>query len=580
VSEQDIQKRIHDDFRVFLWALWDHLSLPVPTPVQNDIAKYLQHGPRRRIILAFRGLGKSWITVAYVLWRLYRDPQERVLVVSASEDHAIDFSTFLLQLIETWPLVQHLQPPPQRRSKMNFDVGPARPAKAPSVKSVGVFGQLQGPRATLIVADDVETLHNAETPGKRAKLARVTAEFDSIITPGGDIVYLGTPQYEDSLYNRLNSLAGCVGDDDGPRELYSCRIWPALVPDEDEVKGYGSLLAPTIQRLAEQEPERVGFTTDPDRFSDNDLAERKLRYGRSGFRLQFMLDTSLSDEARYPLHLKDLIVMSLDRKVGPDCLAWGPTRENEHKDLVVLGRDRDRYHGPMTLQPAQFQPYDESILVIDPSGRGTDETAWVVAKSLNGQVFITHLDADTGGYTTPIIERMAQAAKEHGCGTVVYESNFGDGMFGTIAEPIFAKVCPVSFREVRHSTQKERRIIQTLEPIMNQHRLIIDRSVVERDRELIRGYSDEQSLFYSLFWQMSRLTDERACLAHDDRLDCLAMAVAYFQDQANQDVAKAAESRRQDEIENWITQWEARHGLVQESGYHDSSGVGGELSTL
>jgi hypothetical protein len=50
------------DFRVFLTMVWRHLNLPDPTPVQLDIAHWLQHGPRRKIIEAFRGVGKSWIT--------------------------------------------------------------------------------------------------------------------------------------------------------------------------------------------------------------------------------------------------------------------------------------------------------------------------------------------------------------------------------------------------------------------------------------------------------------------------------------------------------------------------------------
>ena len=59
------------DFRKFLFVIWKHLNLPDPTPVHYDIAYNLQHGDKRMIIQAFRGVGKSWITSAYVVWLLY-----------------------------------------------------------------------------------------------------------------------------------------------------------------------------------------------------------------------------------------------------------------------------------------------------------------------------------------------------------------------------------------------------------------------------------------------------------------------------------------------------------------------------
>ena len=82
------------DFRYFLVLVWRHLQLPDPTPVQLDIAYYMQHGSRRRIIEAFRGVGKSWMAAAYTLWLLRNDPQKKIMVVSASKTRADDFSQF------------------------------------------------------------------------------------------------------------------------------------------------------------------------------------------------------------------------------------------------------------------------------------------------------------------------------------------------------------------------------------------------------------------------------------------------------------------------------------------------------
>lgn len=186
---------VSDDFRKFLYLIWKHLNLPDPTPVQYDIADYLQNGPKRSCVQAFRGVGKSWITSAFVLWQLFRDPDTKILVVSASKERADAFSTFTLRLISEVPYLQHLMPREnQRSSKIAFDVGPAKAAHAPSVKSVGITGQLTGSRGNLIVADDVEVPNNSATQQMRDKLSEQVKEFDAVLSPGGRIIYLGTPQ--------------------------------------------------------------------------------------------------------------------------------------------------------------------------------------------------------------------------------------------------------------------------------------------------------------------------------------------------------------------------------------------------
>lgn len=221
-----------EDFRVFLTMVWRHLNLPDPTPIQLDIARYLQHGPRRKLVEAFRGVGKSWITSAYVVWKLRMNPDRKFMIVSASKDRADNFSTFTLRLINELPLLQCLIPrTDQRCSKLCFDVAPAHADHAPSVTSKGIFSQITGGRADEIIADDIEVPNNSFTQGMRDKLSEAVKEFDAILKPGGIITYLGTPQTEQSLYNSL------------PDRGYDARIWPARYPTIEQKTnyGYGSL---------------------------------------------------------------------------------------------------------------------------------------------------------------------------------------------------------------------------------------------------------------------------------------------------------------------------------------------------
>ena len=167
------------DFRNFLYLTWKHLNLPEPTKIQYDIANYIATGSQRTIVSAFRGVGKSWITSAFVLWKLLLNPHLNILVVSASKNRADDFSTFCLRLLSEMPILMHLYPKDnQRQSKISFDVAPAGASHQPSVKSLGITSQLTGSRADIIVADDIETSGNTQTQFMRDKLSESIKEFE------------------------------------------------------------------------------------------------------------------------------------------------------------------------------------------------------------------------------------------------------------------------------------------------------------------------------------------------------------------------------------------------------------------
>ncbi len=534
----EIDPRLHD-FRNFLYMAWEHLGLPDPTPVQYDIADYIQSGPKRRCVMAFRGVGKSWVTSAFVCHQLLLDPTKNILVVSASKQRADDFSTFTLRLIAEMEILQHLKPGDnQRNSKIAFDVAPAPASHAPSVTSKGITSQITGSRADLIIADDVESLNNSATQMMRDKLAMQVQEFDAVLKPNGHIIYLGTPQTEQSLYNEL------------PDRGYDVRIWPARMPTEKQITGYGKRLAPTILEM-DLEPSKA---IDPKRFNEFDLMEREASYGRSGFALQFMLDTSLSDAQRYPLKLSDLVIMRLDKEQAPEKVIWAGTPEYAYKDLPCVGFGGDRFYMPMGTS-GEFMNYQGSVMSIDPSGRGADETAYAIVKMLNSQLFVVAAGGLPGGYDEDTLKALAVMAKEHSVNEVIVESNFGDGMFTALLQPILSKIHKVTISEVRHSIQKEKRILDVLEPVMNRHKLIVDEKIIHDDYNSTKHLPPEKALKYQLFYQMSRLTRDKGSLAHDDRLDVLAMAVQYWVDQMSRDVDDAMMSHKRDKLSQELTKF-------------------------
>lgn len=522
------------DFRNFLYLCWKHLNLPDPTPVQYEIADYIQHGPKRAMVEAFRGVGKSWITSAFVCHQLLLDPTKNILVVSASAQRSTDFTTFTQRLIREMPVLQHLKTREgQRDSKVSFDVGPAPAAHAPSVKSVGLLGQMTGSRADLIICDDGESLNNSQTQQMRDKLSEVIKEFEAIIKPGGRIMFLGTPQSELSIYALL------------PQRGYKPRIWPARYPTPKQVQNFGDALAPRLVEELGEDPSLAGQPTDPDRFSHTDLLEREASYGKTGFQLQFMLDQSLSDASRYPLRLADLCVMNLPGDLLPEKVVWANTPELAYNDLHCVGMGADKYYRPMAIQGSWIKPQG-SVLAIDPAGRGADETSYAVVKMLNSQLFLTKAGGFPGGYSDETLQGLADIAKEQEINYVIIESNFGDGMFTKLLQPYLTRTHPVTVEEVRHSIQKERRILDCLEPVMNQHRLIVDRRVIEQDKTSNTSLSPEAQVRYQLFYQMTRLTRDKGSLAHDDRIDVLSMAVAYWVEQMARDVDEALAARSEE----------------------------------
>lgn len=537
--QDELTAKMKADFVFFLFVLWKALSLPVPTRCQIDMARKLSAGDNRRFILqAFRGIGKSFITCAFVVWKLWNNPDLKFMIVSASKERADANSIFIKRIIDLMPQLQELKPKQgQRDAVISFDVGPAKPDHSPSVKSVGITGQLTGSRADILIADDVEVPGNSATQAARDRLSELVKEFDAILKPGGTVIYLGTPQTEMTLYRQLEGRG------------YTTTIWPARYPrDEKDWKSYGDRLAPMLQAELESDPEGYYWLpTDPIRFDDKDLKERELSYGKAGFALQFMLNPNLGDAEKYPLKLRDLIVADLDPESSPMVYQWLPNNQNKREDVPNVGLMGDFYHTYQTVGSA-FSSYTQKIMVIDPSGRGKDETGYSVLYQLNGYIFVMEAGGMRGGYEDSTLESLAKVGRKWKVNEFVIEGNFGDGMYLELFKPVAARIHPAAVTEVKSKGQKELRICDVLEPIMGSHRLIVNSATIVSDYQTAADKDGVRNPIYSLFYQMTRISRERGALAHDDRLDALAIGVQFFVESMAKDAIKG----QREVTEEWL----------------------------
>jgi hypothetical protein len=525
---------LKDDFKLFLQALWNELDLPNPTRAQYAIADYLQHGPKRLQIQAFRGVGKSWITGAFVLWTLFINPEKKIMIISASKERADNMSIFLQKLIIETPWLKHLQPKgdDSRWSRISFDVS-CSPHQAPSVKSVGITGQLTGSRADLMILDDIEVPGNSMTEFMREKLLQLCTEAESILTPKPDsrIMFLGTPQTTFTVYRKLAERS------------YKPFVWPARYPRK--VSQYEGLLAPQLVEDIDKGAKKWEVTDD--RFDNDDLVEREASMGRSNFMLQFMLDTSLSDAEKFPLKCADLIVTSVNPTTAPESVVWCSDPQNVIKDLPTVGLPGDYFYSPMQLQ-GEWDSYQETICSVDPSGRGTDETAAAFISQRNGFLYLHDMRAYRDGYSDQTLLDILKGCKKYGVSKLLIETNFGDGIVSELFRKHLQQTKQgIDIEEVRANVRKEDRIIDSLEPILNQHRLVIDRSVVEKDFKSNPDAAPEERLLYMLFYQMSRMCREKGAIRHDDRLDALSQGVKYFTDAMGISALEAIKDRKRTE---------------------------------
>ena len=519
------------DFRNFLFLVWEFLALPEPTPIQYDLAHEMQLNSlnpllkRKGIIQAPRGLGKSYICSAFAVWRLRLDRDQKIMVVSGNEARAADFTQFTQKLIDGMDLFEDLRGG-SRKSALSFDVAGSSFSHSPSMKAAGIMGSITGGRATLIIGDDCETPSSVETQGSREKLDARVKEFNDIIIPESqEVIFLGTPQGEESVYNKLQE------------RNHKLMVWTAetVTPSVNE-NHYGGAVVPFCVN------DEGGLPTEPTRFSKVILETKKIEHGRTRYAQQYMLLPHLMDADKFPLKINDLIVTDVDGERAAQYHVWS-TRLDRVIDLPCVGFNGDKYHEPIESGGGLVE-FTGSLLSIDPAGRGADETSYCVTKMLNGYVYVMAAGGFKGGYEQETLEKLCLIAKKHKVNMVEFESNFGDAMFGALLKPVMNRIYPCEIEEKRSTTNKEARICDTLEPLMNSHKLVINKRVVQDDHDSIQSYRQETRVNYSLFYQMSRLTRDKGCLNHDDRIDVLAMGCAYWLEAVQQDAKKMMAIRK------------------------------------
>ena len=511
MDKEELEERLHEDFVFFAEMIFKTtLQLGGLTELQKDFCRVLQHDSNPRMFLScFRGFGKSYLLALFAIWVLYNDPDEKIVVVSASAPRSKDFVRFAKDVIKKNPLLRHLidttnQNRKHRTSVYSFDIVGSKPSQFASLKAVGIGGQVTGARATRVIYDDVEVTMNATTEAARTKLSDGMREANALLLPGGKIYVIGTPQSRFSIYNSLDGFV-----------TYKYPIFYPSFSYED--------LAPYLDKKRQENPGLIHTITETQRFTPEDIEQRREAYGNSLFQLQYMLSTDLSDSERFPLQTKYLYLTDCD-----------PDRANlmyEDAGEFQTGPYVHRVYRPSDTF-SEF--YDNAIMAVDPAGKGLDECAAIVMKTLGGRVFIMDSYYSTEGYSEEVMVDLINIAKRNKVSTIVIERNYGGGMFTELMIKYIKEhhADEIGVLDIVTRGKKSRRLIETIEPYLTSRKLVADRKWFTKEIENPQ---------YNIFQQMMSIDMDNIYSSHDDRADALAIGLDFLKQQlavSEQDVKR------------------------------------------
>lgn len=549
-------------FEDFLYDCMTELMGFNCTELQIDIGRFLQSDTRYGMIQAQRSQAKSTIVAMFAVWQLIMDCKHRILIISAGSEVAAEIANWVIQIIMNWDILECMRPDRQhgdRASSKAFDINWQLKGaeKSPSVACIGITANMQGRRADLLIPDDIESSKNGTTETQRQALEHLSKDFTSICQKGR-IMYLGTPQTVDSIYNNL------------PARGYEIRVWTGRVPTNEEARHYGETLAPYIRQMMDDPKNQIGggvdgtrgVPTDPVLLDEEALTAKELDQGSAYFNLQHMLNTELLDELRHPLKAKNLVVMNFGTEKAPGEITWMPSPQNL---IPTDGKftSKPTFYRPFQVS-AQLYPFEGKHMYVDTAGGGKngDETVAAVTYFLHGYIFLAEILKIRGGYSPENYELLSKLAYKHQVNKIDVEKNFGYGAFAAAWRPILlntyqsmgASGCP-AIEDVWEAGQKELRIIDCLEPIMARHRLIVHEDIIDYDVESVTKYPIDQRESYKFFHQMAKISREKGALIHDDSIDAVAGSCRYWVEMLAVDEHKRKASKETDANVAFFAEW-------------------------
>lgn len=320
---------------------------------------YLAGDPSRAMVNIPTGHAKTVsYSINYVVWRIHKDPNVKVVIVSKSQGLAKDI-VGAIKFRLTSPLYSEMHrkyaPPggwkdPDSSWTMTeiWVAGRSDGEKDPTVQALGMQGQIYGARADLIILDDAVTLSNV---GQfEAQLNWLNQEVDSRLPPGGgQMLILGTRVASVDLYSEILSLK-----DEDDNTAYSYLAQPAVLDFGDGTPDTWEVLW----------PETIDGNGDPlPMWTGPRLAKKKARYSTRAWSLTQM-QAAIAEDAPFPPEVVDC-AMNRQRFRGAMTPGAPGHREAGMAGLHVIGSYDPAAAGYSAFIVAGVDKAKQKIWVVD-----------------------------------------------------------------------------------------------------------------------------------------------------------------------------------------------------------------------
>jgi len=427
----------YSDFGLFL-SQWNRSQNYTTPLIHFRIAIWLQRcwerGETRLLLQAFRASGKSTLVGIFSAWLLCRDPDLRILVLSAEASLSIKMVRTIRKIIEKHPLTRKLRPnSPDEWAADQFTVIRKRVSRDPSVLARGLYANTTGTRADVIICDDVEVPNTCSNAEQRERLRERLDENEFILTPGGRILYIGTPHSYYSIY------ASAPRSEAGEREIF--------------LKNYARHSVPLL--------DGAGISAWPERYGDKDIAQLRLQSGPLKFASQMMLTPVSLTEARldstllreygqeldYSEAQQKMVLRLQGRKLLSASAWWDPSFGKEDGDASVLAIVYTDEEGDQWLHRVCYV----AVHTFEGEDEATKQCQLVAEICKNLYVPSITLETNGIGKFLPAILRQCMAAMKVPCAVI----------------------------EKHNTKAKDDRILTAFDAVMAARRLHVHKSVYE-----------------------------------------------------------------------------------------------------
>lgn len=189
-------------------------------PVHKEICEFIDGNKhKRKLLLIPRGHLKSTVvTVGYTLQAIAKNPSARILIANATYDNACSFLTEIKRHLRFNEKIQWFWGDLSANAEVwNVDsiTLAASKRKEPTIKCMGVGGNLTSQHYDIIILDDLVNKDNVTSKDQIQKVINFYRECSNLLEPGGEMIIIGTRWHDSDLYGYImDKDNGIVGDYD------------------------------------------------------------------------------------------------------------------------------------------------------------------------------------------------------------------------------------------------------------------------------------------------------------------------------------------------------------------------------